>query len=674
MIDVNKGNRLVHSTSPYLLQHAFNPVDWYEWGEEALARAKKENKPILVSIGYSSCHWCHVMEREVFENEEIARLMNTYFVCIKVDREERPDIDQIYMDAVQAMGMQGGWPLNVFLTPDQKPFYGGTYFPPDQWTRAIQGIQDAFTGRRDEIEESAEQLTQHLISQDVSRFRKDPVPTDLRAQFDDMYGKLEASFDKAWGGLAKAPKFIMPSLWRWMLRYHRLSGRRDVLEHAVFTLRKIAMGGIYDQLGGGFARYSVDQYWFVPHFEKMLYDNAQLLTLYAEAYALTGDREFERVIRETFTWLQAEMMHPDGGFYSALDADSEGEEGKFYHWPASELREILGDDADVFFDYYSIKEEGNWEPDKNIPIRVQKEDDFLKKHNLSEEEWYPRLARLKERLLAVRDKRVRPGLDDKVITGWNAMTVIGLVDAYKALGDEAFLKAALRNMRFIENELTEGLVHYRSWKGKRTHVRAFLDDYAYVIQACVALYHVTLDEYWALRAKALTEHTIEHFFDTKDGYFHFSDLNAEKLIATRQEVLDNVIPSSNSVMAQNLLHLSIVFDYPEWREIAEHMVSPLEHLIVSEPNYMSNWGIVMAEMKKGMAEVVIVGDDAAALARDMYAGFQPFILTMGGDKESQLPLVADKKTLDGNATIYVCYNKTCQRPVLTVEEARELLE
>jgi len=609
------------------------------------------------------------MERECFERDDIAKMMNEYLVCIKVDREERPDIDQIYMDAVQAMGMQGGWPLNVFLTPDQKPFYGGTYFPPDQWTQLLRGIHNAFTTRRDEIEASAEQLTQHLASQDASRFRRDPVPAELRVQLDEMYAKLEPAFDKAWGGLAKAPKFIMPSLWRWMLRYHHLTGRDDVLEHVVYTLKKIAMGGIYDQLGGGFARYSVDQYWFVPHFEKMLYDNAQLLTLYAEAFALTRDAEFERVIRETFTWLQAEMMHPEGGFYSALDADSEGEEGKFYNWSAGELREILGEEADIFFDYYSIKEQGNWEADKNVPIRVQMEEDFLKKHNLTAEEWYPRLERLKDRLLAVRDKRVRPGLDDKVITGWNAMTIIGLVDAYKALGDHRFLDAALQNMRFIENQLTEGLTLFRSWKGKHSHVTAFLDDYAYVIQACVALYQVTLDEYWVQRARALMEHALEHFFDRKDGYFHFSRQDAEKLIASRQEILDNVIPSSNSVMAQNLFYLSVIFDDSEWRRLAENMVFPLEHLITTEPNYMSNWGIVLAELKKGVAEVVVVGKDAFALAREMHSTFRPFMLTMGGEKESHLPLVADKKPLDGKATFYVCYNKTCQRPVVSVEEA-----
>lgn len=669
MIDVRKGNRLVHATSPYLLQHAFNPVDWYQWDEEALKKARDENKPILVSIGYSSCHWCHVMERECFERDDIAKLMNEYLVCIKVDREERPDIDQIYMDAVQAMGMQGGWPLNVFLTPEQKPFYGGTYFPPDQWKQVITGIHNAFTTRRDEIDESAEQLTQHLANQDASRFRKDPVPAALRTQFDEMYAKLEPSFDKAWGGLARAPKFVMPSLWRWMLRYYHLTHREDVLQHTVFTLKKIAMGGIYDQLGGGFARYSVDQYWFVPHFEKMLYDNAQLLSLYAEAYALTHEPEFERVIRETFTWLQAEMMHPEGGFYSALDADSEGEEGKFYNWSARELGEVLGDDADIFFDYYSIKEQGNWEADKNVPIRVQSEGDFLNKHNLTVAEWYPRLERMKDRLLAVRDKRIRPGLDDKVITGWNAMTVIGLVDAYKALGDRRFLDAALKNMRFIENTLTEGLVLFRSWKGKPSHVTAFLDDYAYVIQGCIALYQVTLDEYWIHRARALAEHTLEQFFDKAEGYFRFSRQDAEKLIVTRQEILDNVIPSSNSVMAQNLIYLSVIFDDEEWRRLAENMVYPLQHLITTEPNYMSNWGIALAELKKGFAEVVIVGKDAPVMALELHSAFRPFVITMGGDKESRLPLVADKKPKDDQTTLYVCYNKTCQQPVSRVEEA-----
>jgi len=671
MKDGKKANRLIHAASPYLLQHAYNPVDWFEWGEEALKKSRNENKPILVSIGYSSCHWCHVMEREVFEKDDIAAIMNENLVCIKVDREERPDIDHIYMESVQAMGVQGGWPLNVFLTPDQKPFYGGTYFPPDQWTQVVRGINNAFVNRRQEVEASANELATALAGHTAARYKKDPVPGELKIDLDNTYEKLKPAFDKVWGGLEKAPKFIMPSLWRWLLRYYQLNRRQDALGQLVFTLKKIAMGGIYDQIAGGFARYSVDQQWFVPHFEKMLYDNAQLISLYAEAYALTREAEFKTVIVETFEWLQTEMMDGHGGFYSALDADSEGEEGKFYVWNTDDLRRLLGDDAALVMDYYSIKENGNWEPQKNILIRVQMEEDFLKKHNLAPEAWKTTLQSAKDKLLAVRDQRVRPGLDDKIITSWNAMMTIGLVDAYKALGDNMFLQAALRNMRFIENELAEGLILFRSYKGKRSHVKGFLDDYAYVIQACTSLYEATFDAYWLQRAKTFTQHTIENFYDTEDGFFRYTRQDAEKLIAPQKEIFDNVIPSSNSVMAQALYRLGVLWDNDAWKKLASDMVFSLGHLITTEPNYMSNWGIAYAEIKKGMAEVAFIGSDAAGACQKLHADFQPFILTMGAETTSELPLLEGKTSPDGKLTIFVCYNKTCQRPVHTVEEARE---
>jgi uncharacterized protein YyaL (SSP411 family) len=669
MFETQKTNRLIRATSPYLLQHAHNPVDWYEWGEEALTKARHENKPILVSIGYSSCHWCHVMEREVFERDDIAAIMNANMVCVKVDREERPDIDHIYMEAVQAMGIHGGWPLNVFLTPDQKPFYGGTYFPPDQWVQVIQGLHVAFTKRRSEIEESATELTTLLSQQDANRFKKDPVSSEFRNDLDSIYQKLQPAFDKTCGGLEKEPKFIMPSIWLWLLRYHRISGNKEALDHTIFTLRKIAMGGIYDQIGGGFARYSVDKFWFVPHFEKMLYDNAQLMSLYAEAYALTKEQEYKTVIVETFEWLQTEMMHGNGGFYAALDADSEGEEGKFYSWTWQEVREVTGVDADLLADYYSVKEKGNWEHNKNVFIRVQDEQAFLAKHNLTADAWNEKLRVAKDKLLAVRDKRIKPGLDNKIITAWNAMMVSGLVDAYKAIGDKRFLQSALRNMQFMENELMDGLTLFRSHKDRRSHVKGFLDDYAYFIQACIRLYQVTFDEYWIQRAKAMLQHTMVNFYDEQDGFFQYSSRDAEKLIASRKEIFDNVIPSSNSVMAQNLLHLSIFFDDRGWHKLAENMVLSLGHLITSEPNYMSNWAIVYTEIKKGLAEVAFVGQDLPLKTKDFFASYQPFVLSMGTERTSSLPLLQGKNRVDNKFTIYVCYNKTCQQPVHTVPEA-----
>lgn len=663
-------NRLINSTSPYLLQHAHNPVDWYEWGEEALMAAKQENKPILVSIGYSSCHWCHVMEREVFETEELARIMNEYLICIKVDREERPDIDQIYMDAVQAMGVHGGWPLNVFLTPDQKPFYGGTYFPPEQWQQVVVGIHRAFNERRQEVEESAEQFAQHLTQNNFSHLKKESANPTFNADLDAMYSKLEEAFDRTWGGLDKAPKFIMPSVWMWLLRYHHLTGDDNVLQQVVLTLDRIARGGIYDQIGGGFARYSVDGYWFAPHFEKMLYDNAQLISLYSEAYIVTGNQPFKTVVEETFQWLQTEMMHPEGGFYSALDADSEGVEGKFYTWTMQELDEILGDDSDPIKMWYSVKPEGNWEHGRNILFRSISEDKFLTNYGIVPGDWNKKLREVKDKLLEVRDKRTRPGLDEKIITSWNAMMVIGLTDAYRATRDERYVNLAKKNMAFLERELSDGKTLYRSWKGgKRSHIEGFLDDYAWTILACIRLYEVTFEEYWVKRAELLTTHVIDDFLDSADGLFFYTGKYRERLIAQRKEVFDNVIPASNSVMARGLFYLGVLLDKQTWKDMARNMTLPFGQVITSEPNYMSNWGIAYTEINRGIAEVVVVGRDAEEMRKEFHLHFNPFVLTMGTMSVSELPLIAGKGELNGRTAIYVCYDKACRKPVSTVEEA-----
>ena len=673
MSDQKHSNRLIHSTSPYLLQHAHNPVDWYEWGEEALIKARKENKPILVSIGYSSCHWCHVMEREVFEKEDMARLMNDYLVCIKVDREERPDVDQIYMDAVQAMGVQGGWPLNVFLTPDQKPFYGGTYFPPQQWVNILNAIHRAYTQQREELERSANDLYEHLKQQDTTRFKKEHQEGELKEDLQTTFSKLQTAFDTSWGGLDKAPKFVMPSIWLWMLRYFHLTKDEDALRQLLLTLKRIAMGGIYDQIGGGFARYSVDGYWFAPHFEKMLYDNAQLMSLFAEGYALTKSQEFKTIIEETFEWLQTEMMHPDGGFYSALDADSEGEEGKFYVWQKEEIQEILQDQADLIIEYYSVKDEGNWEHRNNILFRSIPDEKFLAKHNITAEAWKSKLRAIKDKLLLYRDKRIRPGLDDKIITSWNAMMVIGLADAFKATGNRSFLKAATKNMQFLERELMEGAVLYRSFKNKRSNTKGFLDDYAYIILASTRLYEVTFDEYWIERAKLQLQHAIDNFYDPADGFFNYTGKDSEKLIADKKEIFDNVIPASNSVMAQALWRMGTICDNEDWKKMSREMTLSLSHLIISEPNYMSNWGINYLEIKKGLAEVVFVGPDSINVANEFTKSFQPFAITLGTAASSSLTLLEGKQAVDGKTTIYVCYDRTCQRPVHEVREALGLL-
>ncbi len=666
----NKPNRLINATSPYLLQHANNPVDWYEWGEEALNKAKKENKPVLVSIGYSSCHWCHVMEHESFENEDIAAIMNENFVSIKVDREERPDIDQIYMEAVQAMGINGGWPLNVFITPDQKPFYGGTYFPPKNWSQLLIQISKVYKEKRDDINNSADELSRKLASSDLDRFRLSDENSDFTIKgMDMMFKALQSKFDKKWGGVDKAPKFVMPTQWLFLLRHYAKTGNKEALEMVELTLKKMAMGGLYDQVGGGFARYSVDGKWFAPHFEKMLYDNAQLLSLYSEVYAITKDDFYRRVVYETIDWLQREMTNKDGGFYSALDADSEGEEGKFYVWTKTEFDSITHKQPSWISDYYSIAEAGNWEHGNNILFIEKWEDDFIKERQLTSNEVRNELKEAKQKLLEVRNKRIKPGLDDKVLTGWNAMMIKGLLDSYAAFGEEQFLEAAIKNIQFLEKNLIDEKV-YRSFKGKSSPVEGFLEDYAFLIQAYIGLYQITFDESWLTKAEKWTNQTIDNFYDEDEGYFYFSGDNAEKLIARKKEIFDNVIPASNGVMARNLSHLGILLDRDDYKNISRKMLSQIAGLIEKEPGYMSHWAMLYAEMSSPMAEVVIVSPELKSVARELRANYLPFSLIMGTTSSSELPLITDKVNPEGyKATIYVCFNKTCKLPVHAVPEA-----
>lgn len=655
-----QGNRLSRSTSPYLLQHAYNPVDWYEWGPEALGRALKEDKPILVSIGYSSCHWCHVMERESFENKDVAQLMNDNLVCIKVDREERPDIDQVYMEAVQAMGMNGGWPLNVFLTPQQKPFYGGTYFNSNHWSQLVVQLAKAYHERKEEIAKSAEELTQHLQANDVTRLSQDAGPFHVN-DFHQPFGILESKFDHRQGGLDRAPKFVMPSIWLWLLRYHKAAGNQRALEMVLFTLRKLAAGGIYDQLGGGFARYSVDAKWFAPHFEKMLYDNAQLLSLYAEAYRVSPEPRFREVIDETVGWLRREMRHPEGGFYSALDADSEGVEGKFYTWTDEELTEALGDDAEAIRHYYKATKSGNWEHGRNILHRIDSE--------ITETTSQVQPAR--QRLLEFRSRRIRPGLDDKILTGWNAMLIVGLVDAYQTFGGPHFLEEAIGIAQFIERNLMDGARCYRAFKVRRSTTPGFLEDYAHLISAWIALYQVTFEESWIVKAEGIVRYVIDQFRDS-DGFFFVSSRDSEQLIARKKDLFDNVIPSPNSVMARNLFRMGILLDHEAWKQDGIEMAASLRKMILQEPNFMSHWGIMALEAALPPYEVVITGPKAHSFRRTIAAAYQPFSLMMGTESESQLPLVRDRVNRE-KTIIHVCVDKTCRLPVTTAEEALQQL-
>ncbi|MBN8578147.1 MAG: thioredoxin domain-containing protein [Cytophagales bacterium] len=655
-------NRLIHASSPYLLQHANNPVDWYEWGTEALAKASTEDKPILVSIGYSSCHWCHVMERESFENETIAGLMNRHFVCIKVDREERPDIDQVYMEAVQAMQQNGGWPLNVFLTPDQKPFYGGTYFPAQSWAQLLRQIHQTFQAKRKEIEESAGDLAQHLQTSDLKRFVRSNEKVFKQEQTDTMLKILASRYDHTWGGIEKAPKFVMPSIWLFLLRHYAATKNEDALRMATHTALQLALGGIYDQVGGGFSRYSVDGEWFAPHFEKMLYDNAQLLSLYAEAYCLTPNPIFKETVYETVGWLEREMRHPAGGFYSALDADSEGLEGKFYTWTEAELRAVLGAKAEKIMRFYQATTEGNWEHGRNI----------LRRDRTTTDVEPDAIKTLKTKLVAARSNRIRPGLDDKILTGWNAMTIQGLIDCYKAFQDEHFLHLALGAISFLETHLIADKV-YRTWKDRRSDTEGFLEDYAFLIQAYTSLYQVTFNEGWLHKALVWCEYVLQNFLDAEEGFFYYTSGNAETLIARKKEIFDNVIPGSNSVMARNLFHLGVLLDREDWKEQARTMAAKLLHLITEEPVYMCHWAMLLAEIVHEPVEVVISGSEALTLRTELHRHYLPYTLTAGSTRESTLSLLENRLPKSGTL-IYVCQNKTCQLPVSTIKAALEQLK
>lgn len=667
-------NRLSQQTSPYLLQHAHNPVDWFPWGEEALQKAKTENKPILVSIGYSACHWCHVMERECFEKEAIAEVMNAHFICIKVDREERPDVDAVYMDAVQAMGVRGGWPLNVFLLPDSRPFYGVTYLPPQNWVQLLKSIDNAFQKNYDELAGSAEGFVQNMLVSETEKYGLVAGNGDYAvSELDAMFEKLQLNFDTEKGGMDRAPKFPMPSIYKFLLRYFDISQNPEALAQLELSLDRIALGGIYDHVGGGWARYSVDDEWFIPHFEKMLYDNAQLLSIYAEAYSLTRNPLYADRILSTIQWLQNEMRNEQGGFYSALDADSEGVEGKFYIWTKAELELILGEDFEWFSKLYNVSDHGNWEDGHNhlhLTNTVLQTASALKLNVPDLETKYT--AALKK-LGEKRAERIRPGLDDKTLTSWNGLLIKGLSDSYRALGNEYIREMAVSAGIFIRDNMlvSDKLMH--SYKNGQATVTGFLEDYAAVIEAYVALYQITFDEQWIMLAKKLADYTIQNFYDQKEGFFYFTDIYGETLIARKKELFDNVIPSSNSIMAHNLYLLGTMLDEDEYVRISDSMLSKMTKVLVADVQWVTNWAALYCMKATPTAEIIIVGADADDMRKDFDRFFVPNKLVMGTSTGSDLPLLESRTDINGKTAIYVCYNKTCQLPVTQVQDALDQL-
>jgi len=670
-------NRLAQSKSPYLLQHAQNPVDWYPWGEEALHKAKREDKPILVSIGYSTCHWCHVMERESFEQEDVAQVMNEHFVCIKIDREERPDLDEIYMSAVQALGQQGGWPLNVFLLPDRRPFYGGTYFPRTTWVQLLLNITQAFMRNREEIEENAQSLLEHLEGDALSRYGLNFIEKaeEFSLEITEKgFERLADQYDRHDGGVGSAPKFPMPSLYEAMLVQDALYDAPQARLQAALTLQKMADGGIYDQAGGGFARYSVDGQWLVPHFEKMGYDNGQLLGLYSLAYKQLNNPRFAEIVHQTADFLAREMTHPEGGFYSALDADSEGEEGKFYLWTLPELEDALGaEDAVLAAAFWGCTSEGNWEEAKsNILHRPSYLPIFAEKHDLGIHKLQEKVQVWEEKLLTLREGRIRPGRDEKIITSWNALTIHGLALAYRYLGDEKFLTQALKATDFVEKFLTKPdgkLLH--SITENEVSGDALLDSYATMARAYLALFQVTQEEKWVEKAQKLAEIAQAEFWDAQEGLFFFSPNTAADLIVRRKERFDNVIPSSNAFMAEVLLTLGILRDDQAQFEQGAKMVKTVEPLISKELRFTSYWAKLHSLLAKGFVELVITGEGAKAAARAISPQLPPNVLVMSSEApaESTLPLLQLRASSGKKLTYHVCRNKACQLPVYTESEA-----
>jgi len=662
-------NKLANSSSPYLLQHASNPVNWYPWGDEALQKARDEDKPIIVSIGYSSCHWCHVMEKESFENDSIAAIMNEHFISIKVDREERPDIDQIYMDAVQAMGLQGGWPLNVFLTPDQKPFYGGTYFPPKNWAQLLTNIHQAFTEKRDEIEKSAGQLTDAIGMSELLRYKLKRTSSPYEAaQQQAMFAKLSSRFDTLKGGQDRVPKFPMPSIWEWLLQYGVLDQNEEAISQVHRTLRAMAFGGIYDQVGGGFARYSTDGDWLVPHFEKMLYDNAQLLALYAHGYMNKPDEVYEEVIRQTVDWLREEMMSDEGGFYSALDADSEGVEGKYYVWSFREFQDVVGDDAPLLSSYFQVSAEGNWE-DVNILHRKMDDAGFARRKELDKDTWIGKKESALRKLKLVRSTRIKPGLDNKIITGWNAMTISGLLAAYDAIGDESYLELAMSNANFLVSHSYDNGHLFRTPPTPSTKIDGYLEDYAFTIGAFVDLYERTFDEKWLDLARSVTSYVYEHFNDDAEDMFFYTDDSSHDLVVRKKEIFDNVIPSSNSEMAHALFRLGKMTDHTEFLAHSERMLSRMKPMLDEVIGDLAHWARLHANLTYPLAEVVFVGSDALPMRREFVSRYIPNKITMGTTTSSELPLIQGKSAKNGRTMIYVCYDKTCKLPVDEVNAA-----
>jgi hypothetical protein len=664
-------NELHSETSPYLLQHANNPVHWKAWNSKSLATAQDHNKLIIVSIGYSACHWCHVMEHESFENDEVAQTMNQHFINIKVDREERPDVDAVYMKAVQIMTGRGGWPLNIVALPDGRPVWGGTYFRKDEWISTLEQLQEMYQSQPEKMIGYAEKL--HLGIKSLGISNATISSDDLNQNsIEPLIEKWIKSFDLEFGGMARAPKFMMPNNYQFLLRYGHQKKNQEVLDFVNLTLTKMAFGGLFDTVDGGFSRYSVDVRWHVPHFEKMLYDNGQLVSLYADAYKLTKKTLYKEVIEKTLTFISRELTNAENGFFCALDADSLNdnqhlEEGAFYVWKKVTLQNMLKEDFDLFSQVFNVNEFGYWEDGNYVLIQNQELEAIAIQNKITLSELQSKKKAWEQLLFVEREKRSKPRLDDKALTSWNAIMLKGFVDAYKALGDSNYLEIAIKNATFIiEKQWTAEGNLYHNYKNGKSTINGYLEDYCFVIEAFIALYEVTIDEKWLQNAKQLTDYCFDTFYDEKSGFFAFTSKIDAPLITTHFETEDNVIPASNSVMANNLFKLSVYFHNPYYETICMKM---LQQIIpnIDYPSGYSNWLNVFMNYSKQNKELGVCGEKALEYTTKINQHYFPNIVIAGTKSTTSLPFLKDR-FVENKTLFYVCQNQTCLLPTPNFEE------
>ena len=667
--DENKKNRLTSASSPYLQQHADNPVDWYEWGDEALAIAKKENKPLLVSVGYASCHWCHEMEKESFMDTAVARIMNENFICIKVDREERPDVDNLYMYACKLISGGGGWPLNAFALPDGKPFHAGTYYSKGSWKSLLTEISKAYKEKHELVVKQADAITKGIADEALSFNVVDSqhvllTNKDYQVLFDSIYLEL----DTAKGGLEGDMKFPMPVVTEFLLQYYYQTGRKQAIDAASTTLTKMALGGIYDQIGGGFARYSTDREWRVPHFEKMLYDNAQLISLYSHAYQLTLNDFYKTIITGTVSFIEKELASPHGGFYSSLNADTEDGEGEFYAWSKEEFKKIAGNE-DLLFEYFNVTPAGNWKKGKNVLSASQTPSEFARKKSVLPDEFVSLLDLTKSRLLSQRNKRTRPAIDTKILTSWNAMMLKAYTDAYLATAEPGYLSKAFAIANFLEkNMLGNNGSLKRIFKESKVSVDGFLDDYAWTSYAFLKLYQVSFDKHWLDISKSITEFAINNFYDKDSKLFYYSSSRNSSLVVNSIETADEVIPSSNAIMSTVVYLLGIIYDKRDYTDLSKGMLTAVLAKMKKFPAFHAAWGALAGLTVNGTYEIAVMGKDAIAKNKSLQKEYLPDCIMMGETDEENLPLL-ENKLLENKTMIYVCTNKVCKKPVEDVQDA-----